>query len=172
MDSNIIHWDKRASDYVKYKGEVYYTITPLPLYFQRRELLLKLVAPILCKYNQICDFGCGDGYYVRYLKRTANNEKSIVGVDKSKRMIERAQKEDADGDYHLSINELGKFDLIYSFSVLAHISDNIITDELKNLREHLTTDGKFMFFEQVAPFSYGGKNFKRRTINEYSLLLK
>lgn len=34
-------WDKRASLFTKYKGENFYTITPLPYYYARRGIIIQ-----------------------------------------------------------------------------------------------------------------------------------
>jgi hypothetical protein len=63
------YWLDRGNNLYEYKGEKYYTITPIPYYLKRRELLLKNVENIINKlvekkrFLKICDYGCGDGYY-------------------------------------------------------------------------------------------------------------
>lgn len=37
------YWEERGKGYCFYKGEDFYTITPIPYYFKRREILLKLL---------------------------------------------------------------------------------------------------------------------------------
>ena len=60
------YWNDRGMNSYWYKGETFYTVTPIPLYYRRRVLLLELLEPLVVDNNvkDICDFGCGDGWYI------------------------------------------------------------------------------------------------------------
>lgn len=171
------YWDKRADREYCYKNEKFYTITPIPYYYQRRKLILKRIKNILMQkqYKRICDFGCGDGEYIVQLNR---NGKSFYGVDASENMIELAKKRTADmPNVQFEVSEVGigekeLFDLVYSSAVWAHINEEAVKGLYANIYEHLNENGVFIICEQVAPYYYEGKNYIRRTSEQYIDLLE
>jgi len=173
--SNKSHWEKRGSRTFYYKGVEYYTITPIPFYIKRRSTLLNLVKPYFNKpdIRHVCDFGCGDGWYLNYFSNLLENNIKWTGVDISSSMIERAAKINHDCNCRFicsgeGIDTENNFDLIYSFAVLAHIIDNDKLEKiLESVSKHLNSSGRYVIFEQVAPYNYKGNNFNRRTIQEY-----
>lgn len=54
----------------------------------------------------------------------------------------------------------------------AHISDNELREILVSAYEHIRMGGSVVIFEQTAPYSYGGKNFIRRTNAQYIDILR
>jgi len=62
MNSEANYWNSRGSNFFKYKGEYFYTITPIPHYYKRRKLLLNLIGERLRDKNAVLDYGCGDIY--------------------------------------------------------------------------------------------------------------
>lgn len=64
-----LYWDDRASKSFIYKNEHFYTITAVPYYYKRRQFILKLLKKCIEKngVQSICDYGCGDGEYLRKL---------------------------------------------------------------------------------------------------------
>ena len=67
------YWDKRAACEYNYKGEKFYTMTAIPYYYERRNEIIKKIKSIICNGMSVCDFGCGDGVYVREFAQTYPN---------------------------------------------------------------------------------------------------
>lgn len=176
MNTDSIHWDKRARLGVVYKKENFYTITPVPFYFKRRKILLSLMTQLILQSKKILDFGCGDGWYLNYFKNKTSGGKDLLGMDISRNMILLAQEKYPDmkfenTSYEDLVNYKLNFDLIYIFAVLAHVNDNIVLDKMiKIMSESIMPGGKLVIFEQVAPESYSGTTFIRRTIDDYEQL--
>lgn len=166
-------WDVRANHGVYYHGKNYYTITALPFYLKRQKILLSLLEPYVGNSKYLCDFGCGDGFYMDYFKKKIPSLNTFYGVDISVEMINKARSTDPNNCYFVSstgLNVLGeeiKFDLIYSIAVFAHISDSLLDGIIQSIYDHLNYGGRLIIFEQVAPFRYEGDTFIRRTIVDY-----
>lgn len=163
-------WDKRAVRGNFYKGELLYTITALPFYIKRRQLLLDLCKPIILKTGKILDFGCGDGWYIKYFNQLRPKQEGVCGLDISDEMVKVAQKYNPKSYIYVSKTGIKKhesYDLVYSFATFAHIDDKHIEKTYRNVADALNNNGIFMIFEQVAPFHYSGTTFQRRTIEEY-----
>lgn len=168
-------WDKRASMGNAYKGENFYTITPLPMYIKRRSALLNLISDDIRDAESIMDIGCGDGWYMKYFSHILKKGSKISGLDASSEMVRTAKELNPDRDIYLSskgIKSGEKYDLIYTFATLAHVTDDAMNDLYINVYNSLNKGGKFIIFEQVAPFSYSGEMFKRRTIKDYQQCAK
>lgn len=130
MNDEKAYWDYRAEHRFYYKNEALYTITPAPLYFYRRRCLLNLLMPEVEPQHvkRICDFGCGDGWYLRYLSDRLP-DKEWSGVDISQGMLDEAFSRDPNARYVLidgksKVEFEEPFDLIYSIAVFAHILDD------------------------------------------------
>lgn len=168
------YWEERGQDFFQYRGENFYTITPIPYYVKRRELLLNLATPYIQTpaARKILDFGCGDGWYLAYFSTNMTfNSKSWYGTDIAYSMLERAKtkcpeailKKCSDG-----IPFIEKFDVIYTFSVFAHIIDNeALSKIVASISNALEQNGIWLLFEQTAPFNYGHTTFIRRPSNFY-----
>jgi SAM-dependent methyltransferase len=166
-------WDLRANYGVYYQGKNYYTITALPFYLKRQKILLSLLEPYIENSKYVCDFGCGDGFYIDYFKTRLKGLNPFYGVDISDEMINKARSTNPNNFYYVSeqgLNVIGKeikFDLIYSIAVFAHISDNLIDVIIQSIYDHLSYGGRLIIFEQVAPFRYEGDTVIRRTTVDY-----
>ncbi|QFY60726.1 class I SAM-dependent methyltransferase [Rhizobium grahamii] len=78
--------------------------------------------------KRIVDLGCGFGWFARYA--TAQNAKSVLGLDISERMIDRARRETATASVRYEIADLetlelpsASFDLAYSSLAFHYIED-------------------------------------------------
>ena len=70
------YWDTRAEFSVLYKGEKFYTVTPLPYYLYRRNFQIKrLLEWLTDKEGKLLDFGGGD------CRLTILIKKSLPGLD-------------------------------------------------------------------------------------------
>jgi SAM-dependent methyltransferase len=171
------YWEHRGQFSYTYKGETFYTVTPIPYYYKRRQLLLKYINLFIESEDikSVCDFGCGDGEYIRYFGNKYP-DKNYFGVDISASMIERAKRTVSFAKFHVSANGItfkNKFDLIYSIAVFAHIEDKQIPLLFDNIYKHLNFPGRFILFEQTGHRRRQGKTWNRRTTDEYiSLALK
>lgn len=170
------YWDNRASKEYIYKGEKFYTITAIPYYYKRRRIILKNIESLICDNYKICDFGCGDGEYIRYFSCKKDNC-SFHGVDISEDMINVAKNRNDSNNktWEISSDGIHKnqlFDLVYSSAVFAHISDADVQTLFSNIYEHVEKEGAFVICEQTAPFRYEGATYIRRPLNEYIGLLQ
>jgi SAM-dependent methyltransferase len=175
MENN--DWEERGKNFYLYKGEYFYTITPIPNYYRRRSLCIEIIKPYIMtpNTNAICDFGCGDGYYIKELKKY-NSSAIWYGIDISSTMLQRAQKNAPDALF-LQSEMIGnvdiKFDLIYSIAVFAHIlSDEEVSRIFKSAFSNLKDDALFIIFEQIAPKPYIGSTFIKRSVAQYKELAK
>ena len=148
------YWDYRGSISYEYKGETFYTITPIPYYYARRKSILKLIYNFISKRNcnKICDYGCGDGVYLSHLKQMGL-ECDMCGIDISPEMIERAKMNCKDYDnIHFSLSEgkgiscEEKYDCIYSSAVFAHVDDAIVETIFSDLEAHLNENNGYFCF--------------------------
>ena len=165
------YWNYRGVKSYQYKGETFYTVTPIPLYYRRRALLLELIKPLVLDntVKNICDFGCGDGWYLQYLGRICPS-KRYYGIDISESMLERAKQVAPFAELQISqsgLNFENIFDLIFAIAVFAHIKDYLIPDLFKNIYDHLKPGAKFILFEQTGPERREGETWCRRTTQEY-----
>jgi len=171
------YWEYRGNHTVQYKGETFYTITPLPYYCRRRSIVLKLLTSVIKKpaIKNICDFGCGDGWYLKYFSERYP-KKQWYGVDLSESMLVKAR--DQCPAAHLLVSSKGigfqaTFDLIYSIAVFAHVMDDGKVVELfEDISSKLASNGYFVIFEQTAPKRRRGKINCRRTPDEYVSLAR
>ncbi|RKJ04091.1 class I SAM-dependent methyltransferase [bacterium D16-54] len=150
--NEIEYWQKRAKREYGYKGEVFYTVTPVPYYYERRIIVLDSLRKVIEQYhaNKICDMGCGDG---EYLKKIYTEEKNYYGIDISENMIEiaknRAYKDNMRIFYNVSTNGLqgiSDFDFIYSVSLFAHISDEDMKKMFENIYKNLVRGGGYFVY--------------------------
>jgi len=142
MDNCKDYWEYRGGISYEYKGETFYTVTPIPYYYRRRALLVNLLSLVVDGPNavRICDFGCGDGWYLKYLAER-HEEKQWYGVDMSESMIARARQACPMAEFHVSHNgiEVNRtFDLVYSVAVFAHVLDDV---EVRDLFKSIATRG-------------------------------
>lgn len=175
------NWESRGKEEIKYRGESYYTITPLPYYIARRKVLLQHLKQIVSKRNDsiVCDYGCGDGYYSSWLTK-CNSKLMVDGVDIADSMLARCREEYSDNkrisfqqiDSHGELLEEGRYDLTLVIAVLAHISDEDVLEIIRNIKRSLCDTGLLVVFEQVGKHHVQGKNYVRRTISEYTKIFE
>jgi len=159
------YWNKRGLLSYTYKGEKFYTITPLPYYLKRREQLLKKIDEVIKQiYHRnihnfrIADFGSGDGYYCCWLAKRYP-EFSIYGFDITKSMVDKAKKK-ADSSNISNVrffckdmvqNENGKFDLLLILTVFQHFMDeNIVKQKISQLYKVTAKNSRIILFEATA----------------------
>jgi len=165
------YWEKRGMLSFLYKGEAFYTVTPIPYYYRRRSLLLELMKPIigLPQVATICDFGCGDGWYVRYFSDVFKN-KSWCGLDVSDSMLEKAKLLCPKVKFALSDKSIPfeqKFDAIYAITVFAHImNDSDVIESFKYISAKLEIKGYCLLFEQTGTRK-SGSTYCTRAYTDY-----
>lgn len=169
------YWDERALKEYLYKGEKYYTITPIPYYYERRKVILKLLKNHIVKNkaNTICDYGCGDGEYIKKLYNIHDTKWS--GYDISKEMINHASRDCVGVDLNIASDGIPsdkKYDLIYTIAVLAHIDDAMVKKILSNFSSHLNKEGAIILCEQVGKRRVDGETYTRRMVTEYEDILE
>lgn len=178
------YWEDRGSDFFYYKGEVFYTVTSLPYYLKRREILLQKVKMII---NQaihesansnseinVLDFGCGDGFYSCWIKKNFN-DLNVFGCDLSSNMLELANNRAASqglkikfkiSDSTVPFNK--RFTIILVVAVLAHVFDyDNLAYILKTLKNHLQDNGYLLIFEFTSDQAVKGNVWYRRTQKQY-----
>lgn len=170
------YWNDRANMEYTYNGEKFYTITAIPYYYRRRKIILKKLASLISDSSKICDFGCGDGEYVRILSE-GNTNCTFHGVDISEDMIRLAQSRNEAERFTWEISGDGihkeeLFDVIYSSAIFAHVTDEVVLSLFANIAGHVSDNGVFALCEQTAPVRYGGATFTRRPKSEYIALLE
>ena len=88
--------------------------------------MLKLVKPHLKDNYSAIDVGCGNGWVCRKLVNDIRCE-NVVGIDGSKDMILKAQKNDPVGKYYHALlpswSPKEKFDFIHSMEFLYYLED-------------------------------------------------
>jgi SAM-dependent methyltransferase len=170
MNSEANYWNSRGSNFFKYKGEFFYTITPIPHYYKRRKLLLNLIGERLRGKNAVLDYGCGDGYYLNHFQEIYS-EKSFYGADISQEMLAAAKTRYPKVNVSLChdvIQSSRRFDLVYTLMVLAHIkNDNEVINIFSNIHNKLNEHGQFIIFEQTAPAECQGEHWIRRHCRKY-----
>ena len=172
---NSKYWNKRAKIEYKYKGEKFYTITPIPYYYMRRKIILKKLSQIIKNNKYICDFGCGDGEYIKLLQKE-HPECCFHGVDISPEMIQVAISRIKSNKVTFECSGEGLkndffYNVIYSSAVFAHIKDDYINHLFQNIFNHISENGSFVLCEQTAPYLYSGDGFIRRPASQYITLL-
>jgi SAM-dependent methyltransferase len=164
-------WDSRARQSFVWRGERYYTITPVPMYVRRRKIVLSRLSRLMAPPSvvDICDFGCGDGWYLRYFWEQYRS-KHYYGCDLSASMIDLARQASPAARLVVSgrIDIPTRFHLVYVIAVFAHIKDDTQVRALfHNVNEHLSPGETFVLFEQTAPHRREGESWCRRTSRDY-----
>lgn len=172
MSKKSEYWEERGDLSYKYENESFYTVTPIPFYYKRRKILVEMLFNLLNSdvFKKICDFGCGDGWYLNHFSERFNN-RSWLGIDISVSMIKKAKQKCPHIDFIVhdkGIPSEDHFDLIYSLAVFAHIlDDNKIKHLFNNIYSHLQYGGSFVLFEQTGPKTKKGTTWTRRQPNFY-----
>lgn len=98
--------------------------------------------------EHILDIGCGSGMSTMVLKNNYPNAKKIVGIDLSKEMLAEAKKQDADivwieKNCSESLEEFGKFDIVFSNAFLQWLSPDEQKSFLNNSVKNVSEKGVF-----------------------------
>ena len=103
------------------------------------------------KFKNVLDLACGTGSFALKLK---NNFNSIVGVDISKKMLDKASclniydKLEHQSIQRYLLNTKKKFDLIAALDVTGYL--DTLTDLFYGVNQHLTKEGVFLFSVENA----------------------
>ena len=170
------YWEKRGEGSIKYCNDTFYTVTPIPYYYERRKRLLFYLNELINKEEplDILYFGCGDGFYSFYIKK-CQPQHQIFACDISKTMINRSIDQIKQSDEKITFEVSNglipynkKFDLIICIAVIAHIlEENQINNVIQDFRDHLQNEGKIFIFEATAKTPRSGKTWVRRTNEDY-----
>lgn len=129
--------------------EFFSNIAPEPVFDEK---IVKRVLELSNVNKKVLDCGCGSGYWGRMF---ANQECNVVGVDLSKKIIDRARKK-AKANQSFIVGDISKdlplskkyFDLIFYGGVLHHFpSKSEVEKVIKNLSKYLKTGGKLILVE-------------------------
>ncbi len=173
------YWQERSEGLYTFRGESFYTITPIPLYYRRRAWLLKHFVDVLAECDlgkaHVLDYGCGDGWYLNQF--STEFDLRFWGCDISSGFIERARQTCSEQvrlekmpDKMIPFEK--SFDVIYTVAVLAHISDEDIDRSLADIYTNLNVGGYFLFFEATASQTRRGTNWIRRSETDYQMLVE
>jgi SAM-dependent methyltransferase len=154
------YWEERGQRSFLYRGERFYTVTPIGLYYQRRQWLLhnlKDLLDILPKDARVLDFGCGDGFYSIHFSRLFPGMR-FCGCDIAASMIDQASRQSATEGTDCSFERTdgpipfeGRFDAIIVVAVFAHVlEDRLLVSILEDMKQHLTLGGRVFLFEATA----------------------
>ncbi len=172
------YWDDRSTWVFDYRGECFYTMTPISYYYVRRTEVLQHLARVLASRPapaRVLDYGCGDGVYLHYLAQ--RHAAAYFGCDISRGFITRAaQRCSAQATLAVMtpgcIPFSGSFDLVYCVAVLAHITDEtLLANALRDMRAHLAPTGMVVLCEATAWWRRTGRTWTRRTTADYARLL-
>lgn len=169
------YWNERGRARINYRGNFYYTITPLPYYIGRKEKLLQIIKKELELISHtknkisLLDFGCGDGEYSHWIKKNFPDYE-IFGCDLSSSMIDRAIQNVTPNQIEPNFKESDStipftkiFDVILVIAVFAHVLDNeILSNISKDIFSHLHASGKVILFESVGLNPRKGNTWIRR----------
>ena len=135
---NVYEDDDRASSYARldYPGTYYLAFRDLP----------RIIGHVTAGARAL-DFGCGAGRSTRFLRERGFD---VVGVDISAAMLDRARREDPDGDYRLvgpgDLKSLAgsQFELILAAFPFDNIPQATKTPLLGQLADLLARDGRLL----------------------------
>ena len=95
--------------------------------------------------ERILDLGCGTGHLTAEI---ANRAESVVGIDAAGEMVEQAQQRYPDLDFRQAdareFESESEFDAVFSNAALHWIPDEDHESVLRNVRNALTDDGRFV----------------------------
>jgi SAM-dependent methyltransferase len=154
--TNVYEDDARASAYARleFPGTYFLAFRDLPAIIREH-----------ARGTTALDFGCGAGRSTRFLRGLGF---SVIGVDISRQMIERARSIDESGDYRLIADDgtLGQAGGPFAVVLAAFTFDNVPTRERKvslfgSLAESLAPDGcivslvssPYIYLHEWASFS-------------------
>ncbi len=175
------YWEARGRQGFVYRGDRFYTTTPIGFYYRRRARILQAVGDVLGTLGagaSVLDFGCGDGFYARHFGARFPGL-LLHGCDISRTMIESAVEQSADGRPRVEFRHTGgpvpfdrRFDAIYIIAVLAHVRDGAaLEDILSDLRAHLSAGGRLIVCEITSRRPRSGVTWARRDPAAYRDML-
>ena len=178
LNINSEYCQKRGLDKVKYRGEVFYTITDIPLYISRRNELLRLLKKIILRVKPrvFLDYGCGDGWYLRFLASILPRTSAFIGVDISSNMIKRAElichgytNISLSMDIEKAVSD-GLVDFTIVIAVMAHVPKENHFSIAQLLYRKLVKGGILCIFEQTGNIESSGKQWYRYRPEYYERL--
>lgn len=121
-------------------------------FIARRELIKNLLDKITNKNSKIIDIGSGSGINIQYLKNY-----NIVGVDKSKRLVQAGKKEGKnirmyDVEKRIPFRK-NSFDVALCLDILEHLEND--DRVLKEIYRILTPKGKILITVPAFGFLWG-----------------
>lgn len=127
----------------------------VPLYFEGQMLLLSMSDFFIDYGSKIYDLGCSTGTLTRNLfARHSHKSVSVYGIDPSEPMIEKAKKNDPDGDCEyicadaFDIDMTGA-DLITSYYTIQFIRPHMRQSFIDKIFSELRWGGAFFMYEKV-----------------------
>lgn len=177
------YWNNTAEHIKRYRIKELLTKgivgTLNPWFTYKKSRILKVLDRIEVKDKRVLEVGCGTGFNCRYLMKKGAK---IIGVDISSKMIELAREAATyeglnipfykiDGS-HLSFQD-GSFDLVFTVTVLQHILDEKMLDELlKSISRVTKKEGEAIIFEDVSVRAQKNSTYISRTRDDYITLFK
>ena len=122
------------------------------------------------KNNKVLDYGCGTGYGTYMLSKSAQ---TVVGVDVSNEAIAYAKEHFVSDNLtfkNIDEADIEKYDLIVSFQVIEHLSDD--KAYLKKLKGMLNPKGVLLLTtpnKQGRAFNYIQKPWNKYHLKEYTV---
>jgi SAM-dependent methyltransferase len=111
--------------------------------------LKQILLPYLKKVNTAIDYGCGPGFLAKHVSRIINQ---VFAVDISDGVLECAKIiNPSDKIVYLNIQDIDKviannsIDMVYSISVIQHVTDVIFEEILQNSFNKLKNAGLILF---------------------------
>jgi len=145
------------------------------IYDYDQSVRINKISSVINKLNvaTALDLGCGTGDFIKLID-SLNKQSCIVGVDISDKTIERNKINFVQENIEFIASDLleysikkNKYDLISSITVLQHITNKEdLLQLLKNIKDGLSSKGKFIFLENIYNEStvednYLNKNFDK-----------
>jgi 2-polyprenyl-3-methyl-5-hydroxy-6-metoxy-1,4-benzoquinol methylase len=136
----------------------------------RKEIYEKILEKYLCQQMIVLDFGCGPGYLAKFV---AEKVKKVTAVDISCGVIECAKVLNNSHNIFYYINN-GKdlsnindcsLDLIYSFAVVQHLSDELFKGFLQEFFRVLKPNGKVICHIIIGDKRFEHSSFFKKNIN-------
>lgn len=176
------YWERRGKNGYAYRGDRFYTKTPIALYCRRRQRLLterEALLDDLPDGARVLDFGCGDGFYSVHFAKTFPRLR-FFGCDIAASMIEharhRAEERGADcrcehTDGPIPFDE--DFDLILVVAVFAHIMEPDVRGRIiEDMHDRLEPGGRVVIFEQTGRTAHRGRTWQRLRPETYRRLFE
>ena len=170
------YWEDRGRKHFTYRGERFYTFSPIGLYYRRRQWLLERLTGLLGELAtarptaaKVLDFGCGDGFYSLHFQRLFGGMR-FCGCDISRSMIDVARRSAVEAHLPCRFEHTGGpipfeelFDAILVLAVLAHVPDGPVLESVAaDLAGHLAPAGRLVVFEMTARRPSGGATWHVR----------